>query len=246
MFLADFRREHPHLKIIGTENGLSANAPHIKDLMDHDLRCILSAKPGDHAFLFNQVNDADGREEVTDLVLPDTEKTNRRHCLRFINSVPFNKASQDELQVNFLEYWEVVVNGEGMVILNRFSWVTDLEITPGNAMEVMRCGRARWRIENETFNALKNQGDNLGHNYGLGKKHLSAVFMHLMLLVFLVDQVQQLCCPFFQATWRNVGSKRALWERIRHYFHTFIAPSMEVILRMVAHEFEEPFCPRYD
>ncbi|MDX9834458.1 MAG: hypothetical protein RBT36_04500 [Desulfobulbus sp.] len=246
MFLADFRREHPHLKIIGTENGLSANAPHIKDLMDHDLRCILSAKPGDHAFLFNQVNDADGREEVTDLVLPDTEKTNRRHCLRFINSVPFNKASQDELQVNFLEYWEVVVNGEGMVILNRFSWVTDLEITPGNAMEVMRCGRARWRIENETFNALKNQGDNLGHNYGLGKKHLSAVFMHLMLLVFLVDQVQQLCCPFFQATWRNVGSKRALWERIRHYFHTFIAPSMEVILRMVAHGFQKPFCPRYD
>ena len=52
-FIADFRREHPHLKVIVTEDGLSANAPHIKDLMAHDLRYILSAKPGDHAFLFS-------------------------------------------------------------------------------------------------------------------------------------------------------------------------------------------------
>jgi hypothetical protein len=37
----------------------------------------------------------------------------------------------------------------------------------------MRGGRARWKIENETFNTLKNQGYNLGHNYGLGKKNLA-------------------------------------------------------------------------
>jgi hypothetical protein len=130
--------------------------------------------------------------------------------------------------------------------VTNFSWVTDLEITPDNVMEIMRCGRARWRIENETFNTLKNQGYNLGHNYGLGKKHLSAVFMHLMMLAFLVDQVQQLCCPLFQAAWKKVGSKRTLWERIRNYFHTFIALSMEVILRMIAHGFERQLCPRYE
>lgn len=244
--MADFRREHPHLKVIVTEDGLSANAPHIKDLMAHDLRYILSAKPGDHAFMFSQVDEAAERGEVTDLVLPDSEKANRRHCFRFINSVPLNKTSQDELRVNFLEYWEVETNGEEMVVLNRFSWVTDLEITPDNVMEIMRCGRARWRIENETFNTLKNQGYNLGHNYGLGKKHLSAVFMHLMMLAFLVDQVQQLSCPLFQAAWKKVGSKRALWERVRNYFHTFIAPSMESILRMIVHGFEKQHCPTYD
>ena len=31
---------------------------------------------------------------------------------------------------------------------------------------VMRGGRARWKIENETFNTLKNQGDAFEHNYG--------------------------------------------------------------------------------
>ncbi len=245
-YFVDFRREHPHLKVIVTEDGLSANAPHIKDLMAHDLRYILSAKPGDHASMFNHIDTAAERGDVTDLILPDGKMTNRTHCFRFLNAVPLNKASEDELRVNFLEHWEVETRGEEVIVRNRFSWVTDLTITPDNAMEIMRCGRARWRIENETFNTLKNQGYNLGHNYGLGKKHLSAVFMHLMLLAFLVDQVQQLCCPLFQAARAKVSSKRSLWERIRNYFHTFIAPSMERILRMIAHGFEGLQCPTYD
>ena len=245
-FIADFRREHPHLKVIVTEDGLSANAPHIKDLMAHDLRYILSAKPGDHAFLFSLVDEAAERGQVTELVLPDSKKASKMHCFRFLNAVSLNKTSQDELRVNFLEHWEVESKGEEVAILNRFSWITDLVITPDNVMEIMRCGRARWRIENETFNTLKNQGYNLGHNYGLGKKHLSAVFMHLMLLAFLVDQVQQLCCPLFQAARAKVSSKRSLWERIRNYFHTFIAPSMERILRMIAQGFERLQCPTYE
>ena len=245
-YFVDFRREHPHLKVIVTEDGLSANAPHIKDLMAHDLRYILSAKPGDHAYMFNHIDTAAERGDVTDLILPDGKMTNRTHCFRFLNAVPLNKASEDELRVNFLEHWEVETRGEEVIVRNRFSWVTDLTITPDNAMEIMRCGRARWRIENETFNTLKNQGYNLGHNYGLGKKYLSAVFMHLMLLAFLVDQVQQLCCPLFQAARAKVSSKRSLWERIRNYFHTFIAPSMERILRMIAHGFEGLQCPTYD
>ncbi len=242
----DLRREHPHLKIIVTEDGLSANAPHIKDLMRHDLRYILSVKPGDHAFLFDHVDEAAKRGEVTELVLADEKKANKTHCFRFINAVPLNKTSQDDLQINFLEYWEVETKGEETVILKRFSWVTDLEITLDNVTEIMRCGRARWRIENETFNTLKNQGYNLGHNYGLGKKHLSAVFMHLMILAFLVDQVQQFCCPLFQAARKKVRCQKALWERIRSHFHHFIAPSMEAILRMIAHGFEKQHCPTYD
>jgi hypothetical protein len=53
---------------------------------------------------------------------------------------------------------------------------------------------------------LKNQGYNLEHNYDLGKKHLSTVFAHLMLLAFLVDQVQQPCCPLFQAAEKAGGA----------------------------------------
>lgn len=234
-FFADLRREHPHLKLIVTEDGLSANAPHIRELMRHDLRYILSAKPGDHAFLFAQIDQAKQRGEVTDWIVADPEHKNRSHHYRFINNVPLNRASQEELRVNFLEYWEVEeLEGEEPRIKNHFSWVTDLVITRDNAAELVRGGRARWRIENETFNTLKNQGYNLDHNYGLGKKHLSAVFTTLTMLAFLVDQLQQLCCPVFQAARDKCRCKSALWEEIRSFFRNFIAPSMEFILRAIA------------
>ena len=44
----------------------------------------------------------------------------------------------------------------------------------------MRAGRARWKIENETFNTLKNQGYNFEHNYGHGYKNLSSVMTMLI------------------------------------------------------------------
>ena len=56
-FLNHFRREHPHLKGIFLADGLSSNAPNIEMLKEHNLRFILIAKPGDHGFLFEQLED---------------------------------------------------------------------------------------------------------------------------------------------------------------------------------------------
>jgi hypothetical protein len=90
-------------------------------------------------------------------------------------------------------------------------------------------GRARWKIENETFNTLKNQGDNFEHNYGHGKKNLSVVFA-LLLLAFVVDQTQQLCCALFRAVWAKLGSKRRLWERMRALFYDDRLDAMRELL----------------
>jgi hypothetical protein len=97
----------------------------------------------------------------------------------------------------------------------------------------MCAGRARWQIKNEVFNTVKNQGYNLEHNFGLGDKHLSVVFNHLMILVFWVDQMQQLCYPLFQATWQSYKREQSLWQIIRSYFDLFVMPSMEVILQSI-------------
>jgi hypothetical protein len=85
-------------------------------------------------------------------------------------------------------------------------------------MEDMRFGRTRLRIEDETFNTLKNQAYNLGQNYGLGGKHLSPIFIHLKLLAFLGYQVQPIYSPLFQVARERLSSNRALWERMRNYF----------------------------
>jgi hypothetical protein len=74
----------------------------------------------------------------------------------------------------------------------------DLRVNKGTAYQLMRGGRARWRIDNETCNTLKNQGDHFEHNFGHGYQPLSVVFAGLMMLAFLVDQAQQRCCPLGQ------------------------------------------------
>jgi hypothetical protein len=222
-FVAKLRQDHPHLKFIVTEDSLSSNAPHIETLHDHDLHYILGVKEGDHAYLFQQVQAAEQAGRVTSYERHDrTAKVVQR--FRFINGVPL-KASHVDVRVNFIEYWEM---GEDKV--QHFSWVTDLRVSTRNVFHLMRGGRARWKIENATFKTLKNQGYNFEHNYGHGMQNLSVVFATMMMLAFLVDQTQQLCCALFQAVWAKLGSKRLLWERMRALFYAYALESMRQLL----------------
>jgi Transposase DDE domain len=223
-WLKQFRQEHPHLPVIVVEDALSANAPHLKDLAEARAHYIIGVKPGDHKFLFEHLRARDEAGQMQVLTLVDPA-TNVLHHFRFCNSAPLNESHPDVL-VNVLEYWEIDRNGK----VQHFSWITDFLLTPDNVWDIMRGGRARWKIENETFNTLKNQGYNLEHNYGHGEKNLSVVLALLMMLAFLVDQVQQLCCPLFQAAWHKMKTKCHLWEEIRNHFRTLLFDSMAELL----------------
>lgn len=231
-FFADLRREHPHLPLIINEDALSSNAPHIADLTKHNLHYILGVKEGDHEFLFNYVDTAIEVGDVTEFSVTDRKKAHIQHTFRYINGVPLNQSNQETL-VNFVEYWqEDTTTGNNM----RFCWITDFTITDENVFKIMRGGRARWKIENETFNTLKNQGYNLGHNYGLGKNNLSTVFVLLMMLAFLVDQALQLCCALFNEVWKKEKSKKQLWEDLRSLFRFFNFDSMESLYRAILYD----------
>jgi hypothetical protein len=232
-FLEKFRRDHPNLDVIVTEDALSPNAPHIRDLLAHGMHFILSVKPGDHAFLFECVDRRVRTGEAVEFSMEDPINSKIDHYFRFTNGVPVNQSNPD-LAVNILEYWEVTDAGT-----RSFSWVTDFPVTKENAYEIMRGGRARWKIENETFNTLKNQGYHFEHNFGLGDKHLSTNFVMLMMMAFLVDQVQQLCCTLFRCVWKKLGSKRDLWERIRAMFYDFNLESMEMLHRALLYGYEK-------
>jgi len=225
-WLKAFRAEHPQLPVIITEDGLSSNAPHIADLQKYNCRFILGVKEADHAYLFEHLDagETNGATTIIHRSLPDgTEQK-----FRFRQAVPLNMANV-EMEVNVLEYWETTERKK-----LHFAWVTDFSVTGETCEEIMRGGRARWRIENETFNTLKNQGYHFEHNFGHGEKHLCTVFTFLMLLAFLVDQVQQLMCTIFQRAWEIAGSKRELWERLRALVRYFVWDCMTDIFRAIA------------
>src|SRR5256886_1843298 len=222
-FIAKVCQDHPHLKFIITEDALSSNAPHIETLHDSGCHSILGVKEGDHAYLFEHVQAAERAERVTYYERHD-RAAGVVHRFRFVNDMALN-ASRADVRVNFIEYWEI-----GPDQVQHFSWVTDLRVTQRNVYKLMRGGRARWKIENETFNTLKNQGYNFEHNYGHGEQNLSVVFATLMMLAFLVDQTQQLCCALFRAVWTQLGSKRLLWERMRALFYGYHLKSMRELV----------------
>jgi hypothetical protein len=61
-----------------------------------------------------------------------------------------------------------------------------------------------------------------------------------MMLAFLVDQVQQLCCALFQAVWAKLGSKRLLWERLRAWFYDDTLESMRQRLEALFDGLKKP------
>ena len=75
--------------------------------------------------------------------------------------------------------------------------------------------------------------------YGHGAQHLSVVFAMLMMLAFLVDQTQQLCCALFRAVWAKLGSKRLLWERMRALFYDYALESMGQLFEALLYGFKK-------
>ena len=228
-FLAQLKHDYPDLSFTITEDALSPNAPHIRELEKYGFHYILGVKEGDHEYLFEQV--ALARQEGR------TTEYERRsggvvHRFSFVNQMPLNKSNPDIL-VNFVEYWEI-----GKDKTQHFCWVTDFTITKLNVFTIMRGGRARWKVENETFNTLKNQGYHFEHNFGHGKKNLSVVFVALMMLAFLVDQVQQLACELFQAVLEKKGSRRRLWEHMRALFKTLEFKSMAQLFEAILYGYK--------
>ena len=128
----------------------------------------------------------------------------------------------------------------------RFSWVTDVAVDETNAESLMRAGRARWRIENETFNTPRNQGYGLEHNYGHGHRHLATVLAQLMTLAFLIDQVQQRCCGLFQAALAKSKRRIRLWERMRSLFMDYRIESWEALYRALAFGHHRPALTPFD
>ena len=103
-----------------------------------------------------------------------------------------------------------VVNASGQVTY-RNSFITDLPVTRENVAELAACGRARWKIENESFNVLKNRGYHLERNFGHGNEYLAALLACFNLLAFAIHTV----CDLAAGAWRH--PRETLGPRTRFF-----------------------------
>jgi len=218
---------YPDLAILLVEDALYANAPHIRQITGYGWKYVLNVKPDSHQSLFKQFAGRQARGDVRELHQRTPDGV-QHHYLWTSDLCLCESAT--EVKVNFLLYTQTTPDGE----VKRWTWITNLPLRARTVERVMRAGRSRWKIENETFNTLKNQGYHFEHNYGHGQQHLATVLALLMLLAFLVDQIQQRCCGLFRRLWRGLGTKAKLWEMLRSVFRVLTFPSMESLFRHIA------------
>lgn len=227
-FLRDLKDEHPRLALTICSDALSATAPHINNLKALGYNCIITAKPDGNRSLFEWV------KGVTKEVTVNVEKN--RYTFRYVNDVPLNETEQAP-RVNFFECeWTEIVGKKEKH--GHCSWVTLHKITDENLYRLMRGGRCRWKIENETFNTLKNQGYQFEHNFGHGKKALHTIFALLMMLAFLIDQVQEATCGLFQNAMKHRKTRRAFWEKMKALFYNYFIDSWTDLLTAIGPDFK--------
>ena len=211
-FFTQLRKEHPHLKWLALEDGLSSNYPHLSLLDTLNIAYLVGVKPGDHDYLFDWVKHSQGD------VFSQADRQGSLHHFKIVEDVPLND-THGHYRVTVIIYREEKPNGK----VQNFSWITRLTVNQENAIEVMRVARSRWKIENETFNTLKNQGYEFEHNYGHGYQNLCSVFSMLMLLAFTIDQIQQGACQLYQKAREQLGGALySLHETMRSFFSIFI------------------------
>jgi hypothetical protein len=214
-------------KLLGIFDGLYPNGPFIKALQAIKMRFIIGIKEG---YVLVQVEKL--KKEGALSVHQWINGKGHTCIAKWYNKLILNGSNQD-ITVNYFEYEELDKNGKRLFF---GTWITDITISKQNIEELVNVGRSRWKIENETFNTLKNQGYHLEHSYGHGQKFLATNFMLLTFLAFLTDQIVQKLDTAFNRAWKTCVTKKKLWEKIRQIFDLIPCMSMNVIFRFIAKE----------
>jgi len=165
---------------------------------------LFTCKPSSHQTIQEYLTGIDLTEHVERV---KRGKQRLTHRYRWLCAVPL-RADEKALTVNWLQI--EILDAAGAVTY-RNSFVTDLPVDAGSVAELAACGRARWKIENESFNVLKTRGYHLEHNFGHGKEHLSALLACLNLLAFAIHTV----CDLAEGAWRK--ARTTLGPRVRFF-----------------------------
>jgi len=173
---------------------------------------LFVCKPDSHALLYEWLDDFTRTGEVQML---EKSRWNGKQRLteryRYFNQVPLRN-SDDALMVNWCEV--TLLNAKQDVVY-RNAWATSHIIDEHNVIEIVAAGRARWKIENENNNVLKNHGYHFEHNFAHGKQHLSNFLATLNLLAFLTHTALDWLDEAYHSVRNAAPSRRTFFEQFR-------------------------------
>jgi len=219
------RSSHPKLRIIITGDSLYSKQPFIDELKKNRMSFILVAKPSDHKILHQWFTECRQMGQTQQL---ETRANKRRYLYQWVNDIPLN-GTKDADNTNYLQ----LTIFRGGKATYHCSWVTDIPISHDNVIDLVKGGRARWKMENEGFNTLKNQGYHLEHNFGHGDRHLSYNLLLLNFLAFFMHQILEISDRLYQKCRSKFTSRKEYWNQLRCTIRILLFPSFESLLQFI-------------
>lgn len=210
---------------------LYSRQPFIQALMDKKLHFILVCKPDSHLALYELVAFL-----AANRVLATYQKRlwNGRfgeiHTYRYANQLPV-RGDQAALSVNWCEL--TITREDTGEQLYKNAFCTDFEVTETTVEAIIRDGRARWKVENESNNVLKTKGYHLEHNFGHGEQYLASLLLSLNLLAFLFHTVLDLIDEKYRLIRQELRTRRRFFQDLETLLRYFIFPSWEDVLQFM-------------
>jgi hypothetical protein len=223
--VTQLRQTYPKMRIILGGDDLFSRQPMIITVLDEKMSFVFVAKPTSHTYMMKWLA---AQEPLSECFVEDG--TGLIFHYQWMNDVPLT-GEKDSIRVNYFSRITLRQNASGKrKVIKRQSWVTDVLIDTSNVSVLVPGALCRWKVENECFNTLKNQGYHLEHNYGHGETFLSFNMYLLTVLAFFLHQIQELTEPLYKACRKKHGSKRHLWESLRSYIKAFLFDDWEHLL----------------
>lgn len=180
---------------------------------------LFVCKPQSHKWLYEWVD------------INEKEGYGKKKCrfhYRYTQNVPL-KNQEQALDVNWIEV--TVWDSTGKQVY-RNAFITNHTINSDEeAVEIVKAGRARWKIENENNNTLKTKGYHLEHNFGHGKNHLSETLATLNILAFLFHTLLELCDRRYQLIRETLPRRDMFFDDIRALTRYFCFDDWEHLMK---------------
>jgi len=206
---------------------LFACQPIVTMLADAGDDFIFTCKETSHKALYDFINGAEPERHVETIRKGKAVETRR---YRWITAVPL-RDGKDAALVNWIAF--EIFDRHGAVKY-AIAWVTSLPVSKANVALIAAAGRARWKIENETFNVMKNHGYELEHNFGHGKTFLAMTLAALNLLAFAWHSALDIVEPPWQAARQAAATRSSFFAHILTLTTYVVFPSWGAVLEALA------------
>lgn len=226
-WLAAHGSKYAQLNPVYLGDDLMSRQPICQAVLDEDGHFLFVCKPESHPAI-EEFRHAITAEQLVHKVRRGKRWTTYRY--QWLCGVPL-RGDAKALEVNWLMV--EIINDKGELTY-RNSFITNLPVSAGTVAALAAAGRARWKIENETFNVLKTKGYNLEHNFGHGRRNLATVLVTLNLLAFACHTVCDLGDTLWKAARRELVTRQGFFHALRTLTSYLVFPDWDHLLTTMA------------